>query len=217
MEIKMTNAKQNPIANITETLVGNAKARQAKKPSKPVVTLGTESALKAIQSYTSGVSARDNSVSLMNLGLKPFHDAKVKLVKLSEKSKANTPEYKFTQFVSKSFIDSIKAMTNPATGKAYPEATAKQYYKTFSGAVNSGKPIEYADANKNKKGGKPKEDGLTTEQAIKAFNNALLKVWELSDLNEKGLTKLDGLLDTEGSLINAITAYLKAEDFNLPE
>lgn len=213
----MTNAKQNPIANITETLVGNAKARQAKKPSKPVVTLGTESALKAIQSYTSGVSARDNSVSLMNLGLKPFHDAKVKLVKLSEKSKANTPEYKFTQFVSKSFIDSIKAMTNPATGKAYPEATAKQYYKTFSGAVNSGKPIEYADANKNKKGGKPKEDGLTTEQAIKAFNNALLKVWELSDLNEKGLTKLDGLLDTEGSLINAITAYLKAEDFNLPE
>ena len=127
----MTNAKQNPMAQIASTLVGNKKAKQDKKPSKPVVTLGTESALKAIQSYTSGVSARDNSVSLMNLGLKPFHDAKVKLVKLSEKSKAESPEYKFTQFVNKSFIDSIKAMTNPATGKAYPESTAKQYYKTF--------------------------------------------------------------------------------------
>ena len=213
----MTNAKQNPIANITETLVGNKKAKQDKKASKPVVTLGTESALKAIQSYTSGVSARDNSVSLMNLGLKPFHDAKVKLVKLSEKSKANTSEYKFTQFVHKSFIDSIKAMTNPATGKAYPESTAKQYYKTFSDAVNSGKPIEYADANKNKKGGKPKDEGLTAEQAEKAFNNALLKIWELSDLNTKGLDKLEKFLDTEGTIIDAVTAYLKAEDFNLPE
>lgn len=213
----MTNAKQNPIGNIASQLVGNAKSKADKKASKPVVTLGNESALKAIQAYSSGVSARDNSVSLMNQGLKPFHDAKVKLVKLSEKSKKDTPEYAFTAFVNTSFIDTITSMENPATGKKYPEATAKQYYKTFFNAVNSGKPIEYADANKNKKGGKPKDEGLTTEQAIKAFNNALLKVWELSDLNAKGLDKLDKLLDTEGDILGAITAYLKAEDFNLGE
>lgn len=213
----MKSNQTNAIANVTATLVGNKAVAQNRKASKPVITLGKELALKGISSYLKGATAKDGAIVTMNEGLKPFIDAKVKLVKLSEKSKKGTPEFQFTEFTRTAFIDGMVKMVSPITGKAYPKATAEQYYKTFFNAVNSGKPIEYADANKNKKGSSPKGEGVTPDQAIKQMNSALFKVWQLSDVSPKALAEIDKLLDTKGDILSAITAYLESQDYNLGE
>ena len=76
----MKSNQTNAIANVTATLVGNKAVAQNRKASKPVITLGKELALKGISAYLKGATAKDGAIVTMNEGLKPFIDAKVKLL-----------------------------------------------------------------------------------------------------------------------------------------
>jgi hypothetical protein len=148
--INMTNTK-NPIANITETLVGNKKAKQDTKPSKTVIMLSDTKTLDVISDYAKGVKAGEDSLTLMNEALKVFHDAKVKLCKASEKS---SPLFAYSDKVRKMFIDTFIAQGKK---KTYVE---KMMYPAFLKNVNSGKAITAINSSQEKakaKGGKGKQ------------------------------------------------------------
>ena len=147
---KMTNIK-NPIANITETLVGNKKAKADTKPSKTVAMLSDTKTLDVISDYAKGVKAGEDSLTLMNEALKVFHDAKVKLCKASEKS---SPLFAYSNKVRTMFVDTF---IKQGKKKAYVE---KMMYPAFLKNVNSGKAITAINTSQEKakaKGGKGKQ------------------------------------------------------------
>jgi hypothetical protein len=188
----MKNTNQNSIAQIAQTLAGNAKAKADTKPSKTIVTLGDSQTLECVAMYAQGIKAGDDAVQMLNDAIAPFHKAKVKLCKASEKS---SPLFAYSNKVRTMFIDSCLAIGKK---KAYVE---KMLYPAFLRAVNSGKEVSQINASQEQakaKGGKGKQ-----EQAIDSF---VAKV-----LNHKGFASLPDNLQYE------IRDYLESEGYEITE
>lgn len=148
--INMNNSN-NPIANMANTLAGNAKAKQDKKPSKTVVMLSDTETLNAVAMYAQGIKAGEDSLGTINKALAIFHAKKVKLCKASEKS---SPLFAYSNKVRTMFIDTFTAQGKK---KQYIE---KMMYPAFLRGVNSGKEITAINASQEKakaKGGKGKQ------------------------------------------------------------
>lgn len=188
----MTNLKVNPIANITETLVGNKKAKADTKPSKTVVMLSDTKTLDTISTYAKGVKAGEDSLTIMNEALAVFHEAKVKLCKASEKT---SPLFAYSDKVRKMFIDTFIAQGKK---KTYVE---KMMYPAFLKNVNSGKPITAINTSQEKakaKGGKGKQD-------------ATIDILVSKVLNHKSFESLPDNLQYE------IRDYLESEGYEITE
>jgi hypothetical protein len=188
----MNNTTKNSIAQIASTLAGNAKAKQDTKPSKVIATLGDSVTLECVAMYAQGIKAGDDAVQMLNDAIAPFHKAKVKLCKASEKS---SPLFAYSSKVRTMFIDSCLAIGKK---KAYVE---KMLYPAFLRAVNSGKEVSQINASQEQakaKGGKGKQ-----EQAIDSF---VAKV-----LNHKGFSSLPDNLQYE------IRDYLESEGYEITE
>jgi hypothetical protein len=188
----MKNTTNNPIAQIANTLAGNTKAKQDTKPSKTIVTLGDAQTLECVALYAQGIKSGDDAVQMLNDAIAPFHKAKVKLCKASEKS---SPLFAYSNKVRTMFIDSCLGIGKK---KAYVE---KMLYPAFLRAVNSGKEVSQINASQEQakaKGGKGKQ-----EQAIDSF---VAKV-----LNHKGFSSLPDNLQYE------IRDYLESEGYEITE
>jgi hypothetical protein len=201
---KMTKAKSNGINTIVDST----------KPSKASVVLGDSVLLESVSGYCSGVIARESSLAVMNKALEPFHKGKVKFVKLSEKSKKDTPEFIFTEKAKTMFMDSMKAKTSPITGKAYTKGVIDNLWKTFFTAVNSGKPI--TDTNSARKKGSKASEDKTAEQLAKDMDKALTQVWSLSDACPDAIAYIQTKLDSM-DLVDAIADYLGSKGVPLAE
>jgi hypothetical protein len=185
-----------------------------KKPSKGSVILGDTVLLDSITGYCSGVIAKDSSLALMNKALEPFHKGKVKFVKLSEKSKKATPEFQFTEKAKTMFCDSMAKQKSPVTNKTYTKGVIENLWKTFFGAVNSGKPI--TDTNSGRKKGSKANDGKTQEQLVKDMDKALTQVWSLSDIAPEAIAMIEKQLDSM-SLVESIAYYLTSKGVALEQ
>jgi hypothetical protein len=190
----MKNSNQNPMAQMTEQLVGNKKAKADTKPSKAVVMLSDTATLEAVALYADGVKAGENSLTMINNALAKFHDAKVKLCKVSEKS---SPLFAYSSKVRTMFVDTFIAQGKK---KTYIE---KQMYPAFLRGVNSGKPITAINASQEKakaKGGKNKGKQLTP------IENMMVKVLEH-----------DGFSSLPDNLQYEIRDYLESEGYEITE
>jgi hypothetical protein len=188
----MKNTNQNSIAQIAQTLAGNTKAKQDKKPSKTIVTLGDAQTLECVAMYAQGIKSGDDAVQMLNDAIAPFHKAKVKLCKASEKS---SPLFAYSNKVRTMFVDSCLAIGKK---KAYVE---KMLYPAFLRAVNSGKEVSQINASQEQakaKGGKGKQDAT--------IDNLVAKV-----LNHKGFDTLPDNLQYE------IRDYLESEGYEITE
>ena len=182
--------------------------------SKGSVVLGDSVLLESVSGYCSGVVARESSLAVMNKALEPFHKAKAKFVKLSQKSKKDTPEFIFTDKAKTMFTDSMKKQKSPITGKAYSEGAVNNLWKTFFTAVNSGKPI--TDTNSARKKGSKASDDKTAEQLAKDMDKALTQVWSLSDACPDAIAYIQTKLDSM-DLVDAIADYLASKGVALAE
>ena len=182
--------------------------------SKGSVVLGDSVLLESVSGYCSGVVARESSLAVMNKALEPFHKAKAKFVKLSQKSKKDTPEFIFTDKAKTMFTDSMKKQKSPITGKAYSEGAVNNLWKTFFTAVNSGKPI--TDTNSARKKGSKASDDKTAEQLAKDMDKALTQVWSLSDACPDAIAYIQTKLDSM-DLVDAIADYLASKGVPLAE
>jgi hypothetical protein len=188
----MKNTKQNPMAQMTEQLTGNAKAKQDKKPSKAISMLSDTATLECVAMYAQGIKSGDDAVQMLNDAIAPFHKAKVKLCKASEKS---SPLFAYSTKVRTMFVDSCLAIGKT---KSYTE---KMLYPAFLRAVNSGKAVSQINASQEKakaKGGKGKQDAT--------IDNLVAKV-----LNHKGFDSLPDNLQYE------IRDYLESEGYEITE
>ena len=188
----MKNTTQNPMSDMANQLAGNTKAKQDKKPSKVISMLGDSDTLKYVAMYAQGIKSGDDAVQMLNDAIAPFHKAKVKLCKASEKS---SPLFAYSNKVRTMFVDSCLAIGKK---KAYVE---KMLYPAFLRAVNSGKAVSQINASQEQakaKGGKGKQ-----EQTIDAF---VAKV-----LNHKGFASLPDNLQYE------IRDYLESEGYEITE
>lgn len=204
--INMKNTKQNSIANMANQLAGKTKAKADTKPSKTIITLGDEVTLQAVTQYAQGVAQGESSIALMNDALKPFHDAKVKLCKASEKS---SPLFTYSNKVRTMFVDVFLAQGKK---KAYVE---KMMYPAFLRAVNSGKAISQINASQEKakaKGGK----GKTQSDSAKVIN-AFKTIWQLSESEPQALEFIETELDKGATLVDAIQDYLASEGVSFSE
>ena len=184
----MKNTKQNPMAQMTEQLVGNAKAKQDTKPSKAVVMLSDTATLEAVALYADGVKAGEDSLSTINNALAKFHDAKVKLCKASEKS---SPLFAYSNKVRTMFID---AFTAQGKKKTYIE---KQMYPAFLRGVNSGKAITAINASQEKAKAKGKSKG----KQVATIDILITKVLEhdaFSSLPDNLQYEIRDYLESEG-------------------
>jgi hypothetical protein len=182
--------------------------------SKGSIVLGDSVLLESVSGYCSGVVARESSLAVMNKALEPFHKAKAKFVKLSQKSKKDTPEFIFTDKAKTMFTDSMKKQKSPITGKAYSEGAVNNLWKTFFTAVNSGKPI--TDTNSARKKGSKASEDKTAEQLAKDMDKALTQVWSLSDACPDAITYIQAKLDSM-DLVDAIADYLASKGVPLAE
>ena len=173
-------------------LAGNAKKKADTKPSKTIVMLSDTATLEAVSMYANGIKAGEDSLSIINQALAKFHDAKVKLCKVSEKS---SPLFAYSSKVRTMFVDTFTAQGKK---KTYIE---KQMYPAFLRGVNSGKAITAINASQEKakaKGGKGKQDAT--------IDNLVAKV-----LNHKGFDSLPDNLQYE------IRDYLESEGYEITE
>ena len=190
--INMKNTNQNPIANMANQLAGNAKKKADTKPSKAIVMLSDTATLEAVALYAQGIKAGEDSLGTINKALAKFHDAKVKLCKVSEKS---SPLFAYSAKVRTMFVDTFIAQGKK---KAYVE---KMMYPAFLRGVNSGKAITAINASQEQakaKGGKGKQDA--------SIDNLVAKV-----LNHKGFDTLPDNLQYE------IRDYLESEGYEITE
>jgi len=149
--INMKNTKLNPMQQVAEQLTGNKKAKQDKKPSKVISMLSDTDTLKYVGMYAQGIKSGDDAVQMLNDAIAPFHKAKVKLCKVSEKS---SPLFEYSSKVRTMFVDSCLAI-----GKTQ-SYTEKMLYPAFLRAVNNGKQVSQINASQEKakaKGGKGKQ------------------------------------------------------------
>jgi hypothetical protein len=188
----MKNTKLNPMSDMANQLAGNAKKKADTKPSKTIVMLSDTATLEAVSMYANGIKAGEDSLSIINQALAKFHDAKVKLCKVSEKS---SPLFAYSSKVRTMFVDTFTAQGKK---KTYIE---KQMYPAFLRGVNSGKAITAINASQEKakaKGGKGKQDAT--------IDNLVAKV-----LNHKGFDSLPDNLQYE------IRDYLESEGYEITE
>jgi hypothetical protein len=193
--INMKNTTKNPIANITETLVGNAKAKQDTKPSKVISMLGDSDTLKYVAMYAEGIKAGDDAVQMLNDAIEPFHKAKVKLCKASEKS---SPLYAYSNKVRTMFVDSCLAIGKT---KSYTE---KMLYPAFLRAVNSGKAVTAINASQEK--AKAKAKGKSKGKQVAGIDILVTKV-----LEHESFASLPDNLQYE------IRDYLESEGYEITE
>lgn len=202
----------NSIANIASTLVGN-KPANPKTPSKGITMLSPEVTLASVTSYANGIKLGNDAVSLMNDALKPFHDAKVKLVKASE---TKSPLFAYSNQVRTMFIDSFKGAINPKSNKGYSkDYVEKRLYPAFLIGVNSGKPINnmHDNINKNKSG---KSKGEKTEAQYKAdLIKALTTIYELSDAVPSVIEFIDNSIESGNDFMESVIDFLKSEDVEI--
>lgn len=172
--INMKNTTQNPMAQMANQLAGKSKAKQDKKPSKVVSMLSDTDTLKYVGMYAQGIKAGDDAVQMLNDAVAPFHKAKVKLCKASEKS---SPLYEYSDKVRTMFIDSCLAVGKK---KSYVE---KMLYPAFLRAVNSGKVVSQINASQEQAKGKTKANGKAKGKGKKepAIDVMLAKVFEHKD------------------------------------
>ena len=184
----MKNTNQNPMAQMTEQLVGNKKAKQDTKPSKTIVTLGDSDTLKYVAMYAEGIKAGDDAVQMLNDAIEPFHKAKVKLCKASEKS---SPLYAYSNKVRTMFVDSCLAIGKT---KSYTE---KMLYPAFLRAVNSGKAVTAINASQEKAKAKGKSKG----KQVASIDILVTKVLEhdaFSSLPDNLQYEIRDYLESEG-------------------
>jgi hypothetical protein len=190
--INMKNTKLNPMQQVAEQLTGNKKAKQDKKPSKVISMLSDTDTLKYVGMYAQGIKSGDDAVQMLNDAIAPFHKAKVKLCKASEKS---SPLFEYSAKVRTMFVDSCLAIGKT---KSYTE---KMLYPAFLRAVNNGKEVSQINASQEKakaKGGKGKQDAT--------IDNLVAKV-----LNHKSFDSLPDNLQYE------IRDYLESEGYEITE
>jgi hypothetical protein len=170
----MNNTTKNPMAQMTEQLAGKSKAKQDKKPSKVISMLGDSDTLKYVAMYAEGIKAGDDAVQMLNDAIAPFHKAKVKLCKASEKS---SPLYAYSSKVRTMFVDSCLAIGKK---KAYVE---KMLYPAFLRAVNSGKVVSQINASQEQAKGKAntKTKGKGKGKTESAIDVLIAKVLEHKD------------------------------------
>ena len=170
----MNNTTKNPMAQMADQLAGKSKAKQDKKPSKVISMLGDSDTLKYVAMYAEGIKAGDDAVQMLNDAIAPFHKAKVKLCKASEKS---SPLYAYSTKVRTMFVDSCLAIGKK---KAYVE---KMLYPAFLRAVNSGKVVSQINASQEQAKGKAntKTKGKGKGKTESAIDVLIAKVLEHKD------------------------------------
>jgi hypothetical protein len=170
----MNNTTKNPMAQMTEQLAGKSKAKQDKKPSKVVSMLSDTATLECVALYAQGIKSGDDAVQMLNDAIAPFHKAKVKLCKASEKS---SPLYTYSSKVRTMFVDSCLAIGKK---KAYVE---KMLYPAFLRAVNSGKVVSQINASQEQAKGKAntKTKGKGKGKTESAIDVLIAKVLEHKD------------------------------------
>ena len=170
----MKNTTKNPIAQMANQLAGKSKAKQDKKPSKVISMLGDSDTLKYVAMYAEGIKAGDDAVQMLNDAIAPFHKAKVKLCKASEKS---SPLFAYSTKVRTMFVDSCLAIGKK---KAYVE---KMLYPAFLRAVNSGKVVSQINASQEQAKGKAntKTKGKGKGKTESAIDALIAKVLEHKD------------------------------------
>ena len=191
----MKNTKLNPMSDMANQLVGNTKAKQDKKPSKVISMLGDSDTLKYVAMYAEGIKAGDDAVQMLNDAIAPFHKAKVKLCKASEKS---SPLFAYSTKVRTMFIDSCLAVGKK---KAYVE---KMLYPAFLRAVNSGKEVSQINASQEQ--GKAKAKGKSKGKQVTPIENMMVKVLEH-----------DGFSSLPDNLQYEIRDYLESEGYEITE
>ena len=172
--INMNNTTKNPISDMANQLAGKSKAKQDKKPSKVISMLGDSDTLKYVAMYAEGIKAGDDAVQMLNDAIAPFHKAKVKLCKASEKS---SPLFAYSTKVRTMFVDSCLAIGKK---KAYVE---KMLYPAFLRAVNSGKEVSQINASQEQAKGKAntKTKGKGKGKTESAIDVLIAKVLEHKD------------------------------------
>ena len=193
--INMKNTNQNPIADMAKQLVGNAKKKADTKPSKVISMLGDADTLKYVGMYAEGIKAGDDAVQMLNDAIAPFHKAKVKLCKASEKS---SPLFAYSTKVRTMFIDSCLAVGKK---KAYVE---KMLYPAFLRAVNSGKEVSQINASQEQ--GKAKAKGKSKGKQVASIDILVTKV-----LEHESFASLPDNLQYE------IRDYLESEGYEITE
>jgi len=183
-----------------------------KKNGKTVVMLSPEVTLASVSGIAKGYQLQNDGVKMINTHLKPFHDAKVKLCKSSEKS---NPLFAYSNQVRTMFLDAFKGVTNPVSGKPYAQDyLTKRLYPAFLNAVNSGKPLNSMHDNASKKSTSNKSE-KTEEQLKKDLIKALTEVYKLSDACSSIIDILNTSVDEGENFIDAITDFLESEGIEL--
>jgi hypothetical protein len=206
-----TTKVTNPIAEMATQLVNPNKKPSTKKGINTVVALGDDVAKGLMLDFAKGYTIAESGLKACNIVIQKLIDSGVKFVKLSEKSKKDTLEFKFTETCKAELFASFESL-----GK-YSKGTLENNWKAFANAVNTKKLLTDLNPNrKNKAKQTPKEK--TVEQLHNDMTKAIQTIWELSDAVPSALNFLQSKIDNEGfDLIEAITDYLKSEGVVLPE
>ena len=189
----MTKAKQNPIANMAQTIIGSS------LDNLEIVQLGSD-----LANARFGISTAQEQYDSL---AKQARDSGLKLVD-TRKTKGIAPELiAQTKAFKGGFIDTLVA-------KGLSAKVAQNYYQELVPAINEGKAFSTNTSRDKAKGGKGSQKGkgsTDTEKMVSAW----LNVWKLSDVAPESLAYIESKIDDGMSLIDAITDYLKSEGQNI--
>jgi hypothetical protein len=201
-----TNTNTTAIASVTKTIASvGAKKPSTKKGINTVVALGDDVAKGLMLDFAKGYTIATSGLNACNIVIQKLIDSGVKFVKLSEKSKKDTLEFKFTDTCKKELFASFDSL-----GK-YSKGYLENVWKAFSNAVNKKQLLTDLNPNRKNKGKTAPKD-KTAEQLKTDMNKALLTIWELSEAVPNAMEYIQNKIDNDGlDLIEAITDYLESE------
>ena len=189
----MKSAKQNPIANMVQSIVGSSLS------DLELVELGSSIASARFDVVTASEQYDSLAKSARESGLKLVD---------TRKTKGVAPELiSQTKAFKGGFIDTLKA-------KGLGDKTAQNYYQELVPCINEGKTFSTNTSKQNAKGkgkGQKAGDKTDTDKMV----SALLNVWKLSDVASDSIAQIESNLDNGMSLIDAIEDYLKAQGQNI--
>lgn len=205
------NTTNNALSTVTKTLTTiGTKKPTTKKGINTVVVMGDDIAKGLMMDFAKGFTIATSGLNACNIVIQKYIDSGVIFVKLSEKSKKDTLEFKFTEYCKKELFASFESLGSK-------KGTIENNWKAFANAVNNKKLLTDLNPNRKPKGKQTPKD-KTVEQLNTEMVKAFQTIWELSDAVPNALEFIQTKIDTDGmDLIEAITDYIKSEGVVLPE
>lgn len=199
------NTTNNALSTVTKTITTiGTKKPTTKKGINTVVVMGDDIAKGLMVDFAKGFTIATSGLNACNIVIQKYIDSGVKFVKLSEKSKKDTLEYKFTEHCKKELFIAFESLGSK-------KGTIENNWKAFANAVNSKKLLTDLNPNRKPKGKTPPKD-KTVEQLKADMDKALLSVWELSAVCDSAMQYIQNKIDNDDmTFIEAITDYLESE------